>query len=131
MKKFLLFAFSALAAVLSLSSCEETVSTVYWIEYKEGSTNFTSNSYLQSYVYSIVQLDLSTMENSFTGTESEAVKWFDGKMESLKGDIKVNGVTIPVLENTTATFALVTFNESDSAEYNKEVKRETVTFKEQ
>lgn len=131
MKKSFLFILAAFVALISFSSCEEIETSVYWIEFQEGSTNFSANLYLQAYVTNETQFDPSTQKNSFTGTESDAIKWFDSKMALLRGNISVNGHIIPILENTSATFALVT--SSWDGDYvssdTKKVKTEKVNFK--
>lgn len=131
MKKSFLFILAAFVALISFSSCEEIETSVYWIEFQEGSTNFSANLYLQAYVTNETQFDPSTQKNSFTGTESDAIKWFDSKMALLRGKISVNGHIIPILENTSATFALVT--SSWDGDYvssdTKKVKTEKVNFK--
>lgn len=133
MKKVFLSILATFVALISFSSCEEIETSVYWIEFQEGSTNFNANLYLQAYVTNEVQFDPTTQKNAYTGTESEAIQWFDGKMASLKGDIKLNGQTIPILENTSASFSLVTSSWDDDyvSSKTKKVKTEKVNFKEQ
>ena len=82
-------------------------------------------------VNSEVAFNVETMDNSFTGTEDDAIAWFNEKMDYLESDEFANASPqVPVLDGTTATFSLRSLdgNEEDGTTGRKVTTRE-VTFK--
>ena len=73
MKKIIFLAVAAIAAMLMVSSCESTEMTTHYIKFEEGNANFTSNLYLQSKVMNLIQYNADHLDNSFFGTEKDAM----------------------------------------------------------
>lgn len=132
MKKILLF-MVALAAMFTLSSCEEKIEATHWITYEDGSVNFATNLYLQMKANKLVEFDVTTQANSFFGSEKDAIAWFKDKMNYLESQEFANAEpVVPVLEETSATFILRSSYTPEGEEkdmYGREVERRTVTFK--
>ena len=130
----------SIAAILLLapSSCKEEETSVYIIQYEEGSTNFGSNIPLQIKVNSEIATNVDDLANtSFTGTESDAITWFNERMDYLESEQFANAEpVVPVLPETSATFSLRTGSDNQNngsvvneGGWNHIVTTRTVTFK--
>lgn len=131
----------SIAAILLLapSSCKEEETSVYIIQYEEGSTNFGSNIPLQIKVNSEIATNVDDLANtSFTGTESDAITWFNERMDYLESEQFANAEpVVPVLPETSATFSLRTGSDNQNNDsvvneggWDHIVTTRTVTFKE-
>lgn len=141
MKRTLILFSMAAALLLGLTSCEENKISEYIICTDDGSTNYTVNVLLQYKVNSVISTSdkKSFQRNSFKGTESDAITWFNERMDYLESEQFANTEPIvPVLPNTSATFSL---RDSDNNGQNSEsivndngwqhtVTSRTVTFSE-
>ena len=139
MKRILIPFSMAAVLLLGLSSCKEEKTSVYIIQYEEGSINFGSNLFLQSKVNSEIATNVDNLANtSFTGTESDAISWFNERMDYLESEQFANAEpVVPVLPETSATFSLRTGsdNQNNGSVVNEGgwdhiVTTRTVTFKE-
>ena len=133
MKKIIFLAVAAIAAMLMVSSCESTEMTTHYIKFEEGNANFTSNLYLQSKVMNLIQYNADHLDNSFFGTEKDAVNWFNETLDYLASDGFASAEPeVPVLESTSATFCLISYGSESSVDgvnYGHEVARRTIEFK--
>ena len=138
MKRTLILFSMAAVLLLGLSSCKEEKTSVYIIQIEEGSDNFGVNIFLQSKVNSEIATNVDNLANtSFTGTESDAISWFNERMDYLESEQFANAEPIvPVLPETSATFSLCTSpdNQNSDSVVNdgawETVTTRTVTFKE-
>lgn len=135
MKRIIIIAIAVLTAVMHLSSCEEIVTATYWIQFEDGSTNFSFNLPLQAKVNKEVSFDPATGENSFFGSEEDAVAWFNGKMDYIESQEFAEAEPIvPVLSETSASFSLISSyggeTDEDGINNGRKVTTRTVHFTE-
>lgn len=135
MKRIVIVAISVLTAVMCLSSCEEIVTSTYWIQFEEGSDNFTYNLYLQMKVSEEISFEPTTGKNSFFGSEEDATVWFNEKMDYLESkEFAEAAPVVPVLSETSASFSLISSyggeTDEDGINTGRKVTTRTVHFTE-
>ncbi len=130
MKRVIIAVIAAMAAVMSVSSCGEIVTLTYWVQVDEASDNYNTNLYLQTKVSK--EIDIANGQNTFFGSEEDAINWFNGKMDYLGSKEFADSDPVPVLDGTTATFSLrTTHGAADNSAVSTDsetVTTRTVTF---
>ena len=134
MKRFVFFAAAAVALMLAVSSCEQEEMARHYIKFEESNANFRSNLYLQRKAMNLIQYDANHLDNSFYGTERDAISWFNETLDYLGSEEFASAdPEVIVMENTSATFSLISYSSESSVDginYGHEVTRRTVEFKE-
>lgn len=78
MKRILILFSMAAALLLGLTSCEENKTSTYIIQIEDSSKNYDANTFLQPKVSSFISANKDNFaQNSFKGTESDAIAWFN------------------------------------------------------
>lgn len=137
MKRILILFSMAAALLLGLTSCEENKTSTYIIQIEEGSDNFGVNIPLQIKLNSQITTADNLASTSFKGTESDAIAWFNERMDYLESEQFANAEpVVPVLPETSATFSLRTGSDNQNngsvvneGGWNHIVTTRTVTFK--
>ena len=134
MKRFVFLAAAAVALMLAVSSCEQEEMARHYIKFEESNANFRSNLYLQRKAMNLIQYDANHLDNSFYGTERDAISWFNETLDYLGSEEFASAdPEVIVMENTSATFSLISYSSESSVDginYGHEVTRRTVEFKE-
>lgn len=134
MKRFVFLAAAAVALILAVSSCEQEEMARHYINYEESNANFRSNLYLQRKAMNLIQYDANHLDNSFYGTERDAISWFNETLDYLGSEEFASAdPEVIVMESTSATFSLISYSSESSVDginYGHEVTRRTVEFKE-
>ena len=134
MKRFVFLAAAAVALILAVSSCEQEEMARHYIKFEESNANFRSNLYLQRKAMNLIQYDANHLDNSFYGTERDAISWFNETLDYLGSEEFASAdPEVIVMENTSATFSLMSYSSESSVDginYGHEVTRRTVEFKE-
>lgn len=139
MKRILILFSMAAALLLGLTSCEENRTSDYIITIEDSSKNYDANTFLQPKVSSFISANKDNYaQKSFTGTESDAITWFNERMDYLESEQFANAEpVVPVLPNTSATFSLRTGSDNQNNDsvvndgaWDHIVTTRTVTFKE-
>ena len=106
----------------------------HYIKFEESNANFRSNLYLQRKAMNLIQYDANHLDNSFYGTERDAISWFNETLDYLGSEEFASAdPEVIVMENTSATFSLMSYSSESSVDginYGHEVTRRTVEFKE-
>lgn len=139
MKRILILFSMAAALLLGLTSCEENKTSTYIIQIEDSSKNYDANTFLQPKVSSFISANKDNFaQNSFKGTESDAIAWFNERMDYLESEQFANAEPVVfVLPNTSATFSLCTSPDNQNSDsivnngaWDHIVTTRTITFKE-
>lgn len=134
MKKgnFIIAVIMAVFTSFLFTSCEESITSVCYIEYVDGSTNFASNLRLQTKVSQETSYDVVSGKNGFTGSDKDAINWFNEKMDYLESQEFADAdPVVPVLDDCSATFKLVSLYSGDiDVSGTRDLASRTVAFRE-
>lgn len=125
-KKTLMVLIVSLISVPMFTSCDKDDETnVYYMYEGEMSENYKNNTYIRILVGMQINADASTGNNIYTGTEKDAINWFNSKCNIIASPDFTSG--IPVLDNSVCTFELKQAV-STAGESSPVVSTRTITF---